>query len=378
MGKNLKGREIGIGITQRKDEKYSAKFTSKSGKRIERYFEKLAEARKWLAEAKYDDEHGNIGHSTQMTVDAWFNYWIAEIKGKTIKDSTKHNYISRYDKNIKPLIGNMLLNEVKPMHCQNILNVMDESNYSGGSMNLVKETLGVMFSDAVENDLIPANPVKRSVKCPKKAAKRERFLALEEQNQFSATIKRDVNYPHFLFVLQTGLRSSELRGLQWKDVDFQNRMIHVRRNLVYNKIKKRFTIESLKTGNSVRDIPMTQTAYEMLMEMERRKNERKTVALEFANHVFLNMNGNPMRNRNYNWCLENACRRIGIEPISMHILRHTFATRCIESGMKPKTLQKILGHANISVTMDLYVHLTENEKIQEMKAFEESSKVSNL
>lgn len=91
-------------------------------------------------------------------------------------------------------------------------------------------------------------------------------------------------------------------------------------------------------------------------------------------YQFLNMNENPMRNRNYNLCLENACRRIGIERISMHILRHTFATRCIESGMKPKTLQKILGHANISVTMDLYVHLTEDEKIQEMKAFEESSK----
>lgn len=74
MGKNLKGKELGIGITQRKDGRYSAKFKSKSGKRVEKYFDKLTEARQWITETKYEDSHGNISSSTDMTVDAWFNF----------------------------------------------------------------------------------------------------------------------------------------------------------------------------------------------------------------------------------------------------------------------------------------------------------------
>ena len=97
MGKSLKGKELGTGITQRKDGRYSAKFKSESGKRIEKYFDKLAEARKWLSEAKYEDSHGDISSSTDMTVDAWFNYWITEIKAKTVRWSTLSIYKDRYN-----------------------------------------------------------------------------------------------------------------------------------------------------------------------------------------------------------------------------------------------------------------------------------------
>ena len=143
MGKSLKGKELGIGITQRKDGRYSAKFKSKSGKRIEKYFEKLAEARKWLLEAKYEDTHGDISSSTDMTVDAWFNYWITEIKAKTVRWSTLNSYKDRYNKNIKELIGNMIISDVKPMHCQNVMNVMDNDGYSGSSMARTKATISL-------------------------------------------------------------------------------------------------------------------------------------------------------------------------------------------------------------------------------------------
>ena len=148
MGKSLKGKELGTGITQRKDGRYSAKFKSESGKRIEKYFDKLAEARKWLSEAKYEDSHGDISSSTDMTVDAWFNYWISEIKAKTVRWSTLGSYKDRYNINVKELIGNMIVSDVKPMHCQNVLNVMDNNGYVGSSMARTKATLSAMFSDA--------------------------------------------------------------------------------------------------------------------------------------------------------------------------------------------------------------------------------------
>ena len=372
MGKSLQGKELGIGITRRKDGRYSAKFKSKSGKRVEKYFGKLNMARKWLADTRYEDEHGNIGKSTNMTVDAWFNCWLTEIKGKTVRRNTFSSYKDRYKKNIKEIIGNMIISEVKPMHCQNVLNIMDNNGYSGSNMAKTKATLSVMFSDACENGLIPSNPVTKSVKCPKRPEKNTKVLTLYEQKRFLDAAKRSINYNHFLFVLQTGVRSSELRGLKWDDIDFQNRIVHIRRNAIYDSSNSRFVAGGLKTSSGLRDIPMTQTVYDLLMDIKHQQtnHRKKLISFEFADHVFLNRSGNLLSNSNYDSYLRNICSKAEIERISMHTLRHTFATRCIESGMKPKTLQKILGHANISMTMDLYVHVTADEKEREMHKFE--------
>ena len=95
MGKNLKGKELGAGISQRKDGRYSARFVTSSGKRVEKYFPMLQDARKWLAEAKLNDESGSVGVSVGMTVDAWYEFWIVNIKDKTVRFNTARNYPSQ-------------------------------------------------------------------------------------------------------------------------------------------------------------------------------------------------------------------------------------------------------------------------------------------
>ena len=373
MGKSLKGKELGIGITQRKDGRYSAKFKSRSGKRVEKYFDKLPEARKWLSEAKYEDDHGNIGSSSDMTVDAWFKYWITEIKGKTIRWSTISNYKDRYNKNIKDCIGNMVISDVRPMHCQNILNIMEDAGYAGSTMEYTKVTLSAFFSDALENGLITSNPVTKNVKCIKGKENDIRFMTVEEQEKFLNAAKESVNYLHFLFVLQTGVRSSELRGIKWEDIDFKRRILYIRRSVVYDSYNAKFITGEPKTSAGYRNIPLTPIAYDILTKIKQNieSENRKIIVLEFADHVFLNINGKLSANPGYDKCLRIICNKAGIERVTMHTLRHTFATRCIESGMKPKTLQKILGHSTISMTMDLYVHVTDNEKEKEMKKFSE-------
>ncbi len=88
--------------------------------------------------------------------------------------------------------------------------------------------------------------------------------------------------------------------------------------------------------------------------------------MEWTDTVFLCRKGEPVKNSTYDTGLFKICDMIGIKHFSMHVLRHTFATRCIEAGMMPKTLQKILGHSNIGITMNLYVHITEEEKQKEI------------
>ena len=91
----------------------------------------------------------------------------------------------------------------------------------------------------------------------------------------------------------------------------------------------------------------------------------KVISVDFSEQVFLCKDGTPTKNSAYDTKLYYYCDKIGIKHFSMHTLRHTFATRCIEAGMKPKTLQMILGHSNIGITMNLYVHVTDDEKAKE-------------
>ena len=117
MGKDLKGKELGKGISQRADKYYVGRFANRYGSREQKIFSKLQECRQWLADAQYADEHSNIAFASDMTVKAWFDYWIA-MKTRTVRPNTVRNYTERYNRNIHPVIGQVLLSNVKPLQCQ--------------------------------------------------------------------------------------------------------------------------------------------------------------------------------------------------------------------------------------------------------------------
>lgn len=378
MGKDLKGKELGVGITQRKDGLYTARFTDKLGRRKQKYFKKLQECRNWIAEAAFQDEHGNIAAWENMTVDAWFEYWLKEIKGKNIRTNTIKGYQDRYKNSIKENIGQMILSEVKPMHCQNVLNKM-VGKYKTSTIGNVRGVMFGFFQAAVENEVIPANPVRRSVRIPSEGGTKERrVLSIDEQRRFLEAAKRSPHYNQYAFILQTGLRLGELTALRWEDIDFKNRIMSVSRSMNYLK-SDRIELGETKSRAGRRKIPLTDEAIFILREQKKKSlipsPESNVIQMRFADLVFSNPRGMPIRGTIYNSSLLTAARRAGIERLSMHTLRHTFATRCIEAGMKPKTLQMILGHSKISMTMDLYVHVTEDEKEKELRSVEKMLKL---
>ena len=375
MGKNLKGKELGVGISQRKDGMYTARFTDRFGKRRQQYFKKLQECRNWIAQAQFDDEHGNALRCDNPTVDAWYQYWIDEVKGNNIRYNTRRNYNERYERNVKPFIGNMLLADVKPIHCQHILNKMGEA-YANSIIKQCRVVMRMMFDCAAENEIIPKNPVTKSVKCASgRKKKAPRVLTVAEQRAFLEAVKGTRSYNQFAFVLQTGLRTGEMVGLRWSDVDFDKKMIRICRTMEYRKCSGEWKTGDSKTKSGERAIPLTQEAYSILRDQKEKLKSLKVVPIEFSDTVFLSERGTPIKNNAYDSLIYYYCDRIGMKKFSMHTLRHTFATRCIEGGMRPKTLQMILGHANISMTMDLYVHVTEDAKKQEIKNIEQSLKI---
>lgn len=379
MGKDLKGRELGQGISQRKsDGLYTARFTSRrTGKVVQRYFPKLQDCKKWYIDAKYEDEHFTITAASNMTVTAWFEYWISDIKEGKTKQNTMKMFKSRFEYNIEPVIGKMLMQDVKPMNCQKVLTNMAEK-YGNSTIRLARCTMKSMFDDAVENDIILKNPVTSSVKCSSgKKAKVKRAFTIDEQKKFIKTCENMDFYNQFIFILQTGLRVGELSGLKWSDIDFNRRMLHVQRSANYDDKSKDWIVGATKSSSGDREIYLTDEAMRILQKQNAKETNTKVIDMRFKDNVFIGNNGLPIRHDTYDASIKRICTKAGIEcnGFSMHTLRHTFATRCIEAGMKPKTLQTLLGHAGISTTMNLYVHTTDDEKINEIEKVEESLKV---
>ena len=392
MGKNLKGREIGKGLSQRKnDGLFSARYVDKAGKRQEKYFKTLPEARNWLDEAKYADNHDDIFVPTNTTVDQWFDFWIENVVGD-LAPNTLRNYRERYVHNIQPVIGRMMIANVKPMHCKKVLLLMDAS-YAGSTIRQAYITMGTMFKAAKMNDLIAKHPMDgvRFTK-PVRASNDIRFLTREEQRKFLEVARRSHNYHQYALILETGLRTGEMIGLTWDAIDFEKRTLTVNKTLEFRHAEHSWRAGPPKTPQSYRTIPLTDRAYEILKEIWDNREGRKEApilseTLEYIDRrtgvmsklvmcdlVFINYRtGAPAKNSSYDTHLYKLCDEAGIKRLGMHALRHTYATRAVECGMQPKILQQLLGHRSIKTTMDRYVHTTTDSLEKAIEQFQSSN-----
>ncbi len=185
------------------------------------------------------------------------------------------------------------------------------------------------------------------------------------------------------------MRTGELIGLTWDAIDFEKRTLTVNKTLEYRHKYKGWRAGPPKTQQSYRTIPLTNRAIEILKELYDERDTRKqsdtlSLELEYMDRrtgqmsklrmrdlVFINWRtGEPAKNSSYDTHLYKLCDEAGIKRFCMHALRHTYATRAIESGMQPEVLQKLLGHASMKTTMDRYVHVTDDSMESAIRLFE--------
>ena len=380
MGKDLKGKELGRGILQRKkDNKYLASFVRSDGKRLYKTFDTVKDAKQWLTDTKYEDAHQLSVVSDKMTVNAWFDVWSSQ-KEKLVRPNTMRNYRERYERNIKPLIGRMRINDVKPLNCQEILNKMAEEGYAGSTINQTLQTMLTLFWAAYENRIIRYTPVtKAGVKLPKAYKKKIDFLSLEEEKRFVEFSKGLCYYPQFRLILETGMRTGEVIGLSWDCVDFEKREIRIEKTLEFRYSVGEWRFGPPKTKYGYRTIKMTATVFDILKGIhDGKSNVREWTPEEFRNLVFINRTGFPTKNSTYDAALVKRCEKAGIKKISMHDLRHTFATSFVEESNNYKYLSVMLGHSSIKITMDLYVHQTDESQVLEADKFMDYMKAAGI
>ena len=363
MAEGSEGRKLPPGITRRANGLYMGRVMYK-GVSHAIYDRNLGELKKRMTELRYSLEHGTYVKKSAITFDDWFGEWITTYKQNTVKQGTVDLYNKHYSAYIKKYLGDMKLVDIQAQDLQKLLNNMSSEGYADDTITLTYCVLSGVFKQAYKNELIPKNPFSLITR-PKGKAKKEKVVFTKKQQElYMRYAERSYLRNLLQLAMCTGMRNGELRGLLWSDVDFKRKVIHIRHNLITSS-KDGVKMDTPKTRTSTRDIPMTEKVYEILKRQESEGEKNKD------DFVFYAANGPVSRKRithEINVMLQNmADDGIAFPYFTLHSTRHTFATRCIEKGMNPQVLKTILGHATLSMTMDLYSHVLPDTKAVEMR-----------
>lgn len=386
MGKDLKGKELGTGLRQKSNGVYSARYVDRFGNRKETYDRSLAELKRKLNTALHDDANGNNVEDNSITLSQWFKSWIEIHKYKVIRNNTKMYYTQLYTKHIEPFLGKKKIKDITQLNIKALLKELDQKGYHYETKNKVRIMLLDMFDKAMVDNYVLKNPCK-GIRLARDEKKDMRVFSREEQAEFFECSKGTFYDNLFVVAVSTGLRQGEICALTWDDIDFEKKEISVTKTLLYQKLEgdtqKEFHLNPPKTRTSKRTVPISKQCETALKKQYIQRNNvmaRKSAKpLEgFENLLFTTKYGTPICNQ----ILLDAIKRI-IEEINLcrdeleqfeifspHCFRHTFATRCFEAGIQPKTVQTYLGHATLQMTMDLYTSVLGNHRQEEMQKLE--------
>ena len=314
----------------------------------------------------------------KTTLADWLDEWLVTYKVKILRNTTIRMHHTHINKHIKPFFGNVTLEDLRAVMIQRFINHIAEKNYATRYRTIIINTLYQALEEAVKNDLLGKNPAK-GLKIPSKveAVKEKDILTQDEQARFVAEAKKHYQYGEaFLLMLATGIRIGETLALTWDDVDFENAEISITKGMQRSDKTGDLIKETAykpgppKTKSSIRTIPLLNSALELLKEKKVRDppNER--------DQLFTSTVRDYPGTCQYRRVLKQVAQAAGIEKnITPHSLRHTFATRGLESGIELIVMQKLLGHSSLQMTSDIYTHVLPEKKHDSMSKLEEVIKL---
>lgn len=377
-------------IRQRKDGTWEARYTAgynDQGKQVQKsiYGKTRQEVRKKLTEILNNINKGRYASPSDITVAEWLEQWLVTYNNGNIHARTYTSYEGYIYNHFKPGIGKIKLQKLTTENLQMFYNEKLLNGRSDGKGGLSAKTIrnmNNMFHAAIKqaqiNHLVVEN-VCDGVKIPTVRQKEIRYLTKDEQVRIMENTKAERLGFAVELALATGMREAEICGLKWSDIKWNNdscvinikriisRISHSKNERTNKKnIKKTLVIEAeTKTEKSKREIPVIGNTFSNLKKYQEKQNlEKQTAGSAYMNndYLFCNEIGQVIEPSQMRKIFLRIAKRADVENVNFHTLRHTFATRALESGAQIKVVSDILGHTTTKITMDLYCHTSMDEK----------------
>lgn len=294
----------------------------------------------------------------------WIYTWLLE-KKDYIKESTYANYSNNIFNHIIPKLGNYYLNELNHKVIQDFLLELSKNGRKDNNGGLAEKTIKDItiiikgsIKKGINEDKIKY--IELTFNYPKDNKENKLYvLTKREQNKITNYVLENINSRNIglLISLYSGIRIGELCALKWEDVDFKKNCLTINKTIqrVYikdkNKNISKVIITTPKTKNANREIPINKDFLEILKKV---KSDKK--------HYILTGNEKYIEPRTYRKYFNKVLDELKIKHFNFHSLRHTFATNCISLGVDYKTVSELLGHANVNITLNLYVHPRYSQK----------------
>ena len=276
--------------------------------------------------------------------------WL-ESKKKKIKKSTYFNYEYKIYKYLMPTFCNCKVRKLKKYDYAEFVEMLEEK-YENKTIRDILNVLKAILKYA--NNKYNCQIKYENIELPKLENKKLKILTKREKNKIEKHCLKEKSLRSIgiLICLNTGIRIGELCALKWKNIDFGERTIYISHTLqrVYSQKNKKskVIIDKPKTDSSIRTIPMSNKLYEILKVMKK-EYDPESFLLTGKEYKYIEP-------RTFQNSYKEILQMLKIKPYKFHILRHTFATECVEVGMDIKSLSEILGHSDINITLNRYVH----------------------
>lgn len=361
-----KSRGQGEGnIRERKDGTWEARYSlgvDANGKQIRKsiYGKKRADVVKRLTKILNEINHNTYIDPSTATLSEWIYIWLNDYKKDSISAKSYESYKENLDNYIIPHLGDIYLKDLRPEMVQSTFNKM--KHLSNRTIQYTRTIFNMAMKRAKINKLIQENPCEY-VELPKGKPKKEVIILSEDQqSKFIKAIDGHQYQVAFLILISLGLRVGEMLALTWNDVDFEENTIDINKTLsrtegeLFNPPKTELSKRLLPVLDPIMEILKSHKAQQNIIKLQTGKDYNP------YNLVFTNLYGYPVDFNAFSRSLKRVLNDNGLPEISPHKLRHTFATRGLESGMDMKELQILLGHSTMKLTADTYTHVLDKQK----------------
>lgn len=330
--------------------------------RVSFYGRTKTEVRGKLRDAAARVNAGSPARDSKVTLAQWLETWKAgPLAASTRKPTTKALYTSLAETHLEPApLGALPLDKLRPSHVHKLIVDKRGVKLSESTLRQVYNVLRLALDDAVREGLTASN-VCEKVPRPKAGTREARFLSTAEVAKLIEAAQGTRYQPVLALIALTGMRRGEALALKWSDIDFEERTLSIRGTLA--RVDGALTVSEPKTERSRRVLPLS-PAVSRLLEAHRRSQrvERMRAANIWTEtgHVFTTETGRPVDPRNVFRALQVAAKKVKIEGIGLHTLRHSAATAMLENGVNLKAVSAFLGHSSIAITGDIYGHVTDD------------------